>query len=56
MTTGREPYYRHLPPHIPMSATRRFARRIAERFDPEKVILFGSFAYSTPHEWSDVDL
>jgi predicted nucleotidyltransferase len=47
---------RYLPPNIPMSAIRRFARRIAERFDPEKIILFGSFAYGTPHEDSDVDL
>ncbi len=48
--TGRELYYRYLPPNIPLSAIRRFARRIAERFDPEKIILFGSFAYGTPHE------
>jgi predicted nucleotidyltransferase len=39
-----------------MSAIRRFARRIAERFRPEKIILFGSYAYGTPHEESDVDL
>src|SRR5271157_4824127 len=54
--TGRELYYRYLPPNIPLSAIRRFARRIAERFDPEKIVLFGSFAYGTPHEYSDVDL
>ena len=54
--TGRELYYRYLPPNIPMSAIRRFAQRIAERFDPEKIVLFGSFAYGTPHEYSDVDL
>jgi len=54
--TGRALYYRYVPPNIPLSAIRRFARRIAERFDPEKIILFGSFAYGTPHEWSDVDL
>ncbi len=54
--TGRELYYRYLPPNIPRAAIRRFARRIAERFDPDKIILFGSFAYGTPHEWSDVDL
>jgi len=54
--TGRELYYRYVPPNIPLAAIRRFARRIAERFDPEKIILFGSFAYGTPHEYSDVDL
>jgi predicted nucleotidyltransferase len=53
---GGEHYYRYLPPNIPRSAIRRFARRIAEPFDPEKIVLFGSFAYGTPHEYSDVDL
>jgi len=39
-----------------MSAIRRFARRIAERFHPDRIILFGSYAYGTPHNESDVDL
>jgi predicted nucleotidyltransferase len=54
--TGRELYYRYLPPNISRAAIRRFARRIAAQFDPETIILFGSFAYGKPHEWSDVDL
>ena len=29
---------------------------IAAKFDVERIILFGSHAYGTPHEWSDVDL
>src|SRR5438552_18608034 len=41
---------------IPMSVIRRFARRVAERFRPEKIILFGSYAYGQPHADSDVDL
>jgi predicted nucleotidyltransferase len=48
--------YRYRSPDIPMSAIRRYARRIAERFQPDKIILFGSYAYGRPHEWSDVDL
>jgi predicted nucleotidyltransferase len=48
--------YRYASPNIPMSAIRRFARRIAERFHPQKIILFGSYAYGTPHNESDVDL
>jgi predicted nucleotidyltransferase len=43
-------------PDIPQSAIRRFARRVAERFRPEKIILFGSYAYDTPHADSDVDI
>jgi predicted nucleotidyltransferase len=48
--------YRYPSPNIPLSAIRRFARQIAERFRPEKIVLFGSYAYGTPHEESDVDL
>jgi len=33
-----------------------FARRVAEEFQPERIILFGSHAYGTPTEDSDVDL
>jgi predicted nucleotidyltransferase len=54
--TARVLSYRYLPPDIPMSAIRRFARQIAEKFDPEQIILFGSFASGTPHRDSDVDL
>jgi predicted nucleotidyltransferase len=39
-----------------MRVIRRYARAIAEEFRPEKIILFGSYAYGTPHEDSDVDL
>lgn len=48
--------YRYASPDIPLSAIRRFARRIAARFKPDKIILFGSYAYGTPHNESDVDL
>ncbi len=48
--------YRYISPNIPIAAIRRFARRIAERFQPDKIILFGSYAYGKPHEASDVDL
>ncbi len=41
---------------VPKSAIRRFARQVAERFHPEKIILFGSHAYGRPHADSDVDL
>lgn len=39
-----------------MRVIRRYARRVAERFQPEKIILFGSYAYGKPHADSDVDL
>jgi len=39
-----------------MREIRRFARQVAERFYPEKNHLFGSYAYGTPHDDSDVDI
>jgi uncharacterized protein len=41
---------------VPMRVIRRFARQVGERFQPEKIILFGSHAYGTPHADSDVDI
>ena len=39
-----------------MRVIRQFARQVAERYQPEKIILFGSYAYGTPHADSDVDI
>ncbi len=50
------PGYRYQSPDVPLSAIRRYAKRIASRFDPHKIILFGSYASGRPHRWSDVDL
>ncbi len=46
-------YYPNL---VPMTAIRRFARAIAQRFRPERIILFGSYAWGEPTPDSDVDL
>jgi predicted nucleotidyltransferase len=35
---------------------RRLVERIAERFRPDKIILFGSYAYGQPNHESDIDL
>jgi predicted nucleotidyltransferase len=29
---------------------------VVEKFHPDKIILFGSYAYGTPHQDSDVDI
>jgi uncharacterized protein len=39
-----------------MSAIEQFARQIVERFHPDFIILFGSYAYGVPTPDSDVDL
>ena len=39
-----------------MKTIRAIAEHIAEQFDPEEIILFGSYAYGKPTPWSDVDL
>lgn len=41
---------------VPPRVIRSYARAVAERFRPDKIILFGSHAYGAPHADSDVDL
>jgi uncharacterized protein len=41
---------------VPMAVIWEFARAVAEQFDPDKIILFGSHAYGEPHADSDVDI
>src|SRR5437764_14306065 len=41
---------------IPRRLIRHFAHEVAERFQPDKIILFGSYAYGQPHADSDVDI
>ncbi len=47
---------RYASPNIPMAAIRRYARLVAEKFRPQRIILFGSYAYGKPHKDSDVDM
>jgi predicted nucleotidyltransferase len=55
--TGKElPQRWYRGADVPMAVIRRFARQVAERFEPDKIILFGSYAYGTPHADSDVDI
>jgi predicted nucleotidyltransferase len=60
---SNKPRSRAVPPprwyrgaDIPRRLIRRFAREVAARFAPEKIILFGSYAYGQPHADSDVDI
>jgi len=41
---------------VSMKQIRELARRIAAEFHPDRIILFGSYAYGTPEPDSDVDL
>ncbi|MEK6751947.1 MAG: nucleotidyltransferase domain-containing protein [Chloroflexota bacterium] len=41
---------------IPQEAIDDVVRQIAEKFKPDKIILFGSYAYGNPTQISDVDL
>jgi predicted nucleotidyltransferase len=43
-------------PAVTLATIRRYALRVADRFRPDKIILFGSYAYGKPHADSDVDL
>jgi len=48
------PWYRGAS--VPMRVIRHFVRQVAEGFEPDKIILFGSRAYGKPHADSDVDI
>lgn len=39
---------------VSMGKIERYCARIAEAFQPQRIILFGSHAYGRPHEDSDV--
>jgi uncharacterized protein len=41
---------------VPIAEIQAYVREVAQRFKPEKVILFGSHAYGLPEANSDVDL
>lgn len=41
---------------VAMKDIRAFVRRIADEFHPRRIILFGSYAFGTPNDDSDVDL
>lgn len=42
--------------HVDARTIVQLVRHVARRFNPEKIILFGSYAYGAPTEDSDVDL
>lgn len=55
-STTRKPTKDEMRRRIPRHAIDRVAKNIAKQFSPEQIILFGSYAYGTPHPYSDVDL
>ena len=45
-----------LRPTVTPALLNTITERIVSTFHPDKIILFGSYAYGTPHSESDVDL
>jgi predicted nucleotidyltransferase len=41
---------------VKINQIKRYVKQVSEEFHPEKVILFGSYAYGRPTPDSDVDL
>lgn len=41
---------------VAMNQIDELAQQIVQQFDPDRIILFGSYAYGAPREDSDVDL
>lgn len=35
---------------------RQIVDKIVKEYQPDKILLFGSWAWGEPHQWSDVDL
>jgi len=58
--SGRLEFPALYDPHYPVRSIgarlEPFIRAIVERIRPEKILLFGSYAYGQPDEHSDVDL
>lgn len=41
---------------ISLSQVQDFCQEVVEKFQPDKIILFGSYAYGEPNQDSDIDL
>ena len=54
--TSTIPDWATLRPPVTDALLAGITRRIVEKFQPHKVVLFGSYAYGTPDLDSDVDL
>jgi predicted nucleotidyltransferase len=48
--------FRHDAAMVALNKIDAFAREVAEKFHPEKIVLFGSYAHGQPTDDSDVDL
>lgn len=46
----------HFRPPVNATVLEEITRKIVHAFQPEQILLFGSYAYGTPTEDSDVDL
>ena len=53
-TAPAHPWYRGA--NVPLRVIRSFVQKVAEQFQPDKIILFGSYAHGQPHADSDVDI
>lgn len=55
-TTATQPFSDLFDPSIRQAQITKAAQTIATQFQPEKIFLFGSFAYGQPNAHSDIDL
>jgi predicted nucleotidyltransferase len=53
---GASPQRAEASQRTPQESIESVVRQIVERFQPEQIILFGSYAYGRPSPGSDVDL
>lgn len=58
---GLQANFLEVPPiqkrkRVPLRVIQALVSHIVQNFNPEKVILFGSYAHGKPNKWSDVDV
>ena len=53
---ARQPLFLHPLSMVKRSQIHAFSRAVAREFHPQKIVLFGSYAYGKPTGDSDVDL
>ncbi|MDR0307212.1 MAG: nucleotidyltransferase domain-containing protein [Chitinispirillales bacterium] len=39
-----------------LSIAEKYAEKVAKEFKPKQILLFGSYLYGTPNEYSDIDI
>jgi predicted nucleotidyltransferase len=56
VTLTKKSTWEQVRPKVTENHLQEIRDRVVEKFHPERLVLFGSYAYGTPHANSDIDL